>query len=230
MKFSFTTALLGVATIISSVSADLYNRLDVNNSAVLFVDHQTGLFNLVRDYDPDYYLNQVLAVAELTKYFDLPAIITTSREDGPNGPVLPSIKEMFPNASYIARPGQINAWDHEGFVEAVRKTGKKQLIISGIVTDVCVSFVSLSAKKAGYEVFVVTDASGTFNNPIRLASWFRMQQAGIQLMNYFSVACELARDWRNDLEGLASMFAKRIPSYARVMDSFNGAQAAVSSN
>jgi hypothetical protein len=104
------------------------------------------------------------------------------------------------------------------------------LIISGIVTDVCVSFVSLSAKKAGFEVFVVTDASGTFNEPVRLASWFRMQQNGIQLLNYFSVACELARDWRNDLEGLANMFAKRLPSYARVMDSFNGAQAALSAS
>jgi nicotinamidase-related amidase len=230
MRFSFTAALLGVATIVSSVTADLYNRLDVNNSVVLFIDHQTGLFNLIRDYDPDYYLNQVMGIAEMTKYFNLPAIVTTSREDGPNGPLLPQIKEMFPDAPYIARPGQINAWDHEGFVEAVRKTGKKQLIISGIVTDVCVSFVSLSAKKAGFEVFVVTDASGTFSEPVRLASWFRMQQNGIQLMNYFSVACELARDWRKDVEGLANMFAKRLPSYARVMDSFNGAQAALSAS
>jgi nicotinamidase-related amidase len=230
MRFSLTTALLGAAAIVSSVSADLYNRLNMNDSVVLFIDHQTGLFNLVRDYDPDYYLNQVMGIAEMTKHFNLPAVITTSREDGPNGPFFSQIKDMFPDAPYIARPGQINAWDHEGFVEAVRKTGKKQLIISGIVTDVCVSFVSLSAKKAGFEVFVVTDASGTFNDPVRLASWFRMQQAGVQLMNYFSVACELARDWRTDLEGLANMFAKRLPSYARVMDSFNGAQAALSSS
>ncbi|KAI8890783.1 isochorismatase family protein [Backusella circina FSU 941] len=230
MRFSLATAFLGAVAIASSVSADLYNRLNMNDSLVLFIDHQTGLMNLVRDYDPDYYLNQVMGVAEMTKHFGLPAILTTSREDGPNGPLLPDLKNMFPDAPYIARPGQINAWDDKDFVKAIRKTGRKQLIISGIVTDVCVSFVSLSAKKAGFDVYVVTDASGTFNDPVRLASWFRMQQAGVQLMNYFSVACELARDWRTDLEGLADMFAKRLPSYARVMDSFNGAQAALSSS
>lgn len=137
------------------------------------------------------------------------------------------MKALFPKAPYIARPGQINAWDDKDFVKAVKKTGKKQLIISGIVTDVCVTFVSLSAKKAGYDVFVVTDASGTFDQSIRDASWLRMQQGGIQLLNWFAVACELARDWRIDINGLATLFAKRLPSYAHVMDSYNGAQAAV---
>jgi len=101
------------------------------------------------------------------------------------------------------------------------------LIISGIVTDVCVTFVSLSAKKAGYEVFVVTDASGTFSEAVRDASWLRMQQGGIQLLNWFSVACELGRDWRKDVNGMAALFAKRLPSYAHIMDSFAGAQALV---
>ncbi|CEP13464.1 hypothetical protein [Parasitella parasitica] len=96
----------------------------------------------------------------------------------------------------------------------------------GNVTDVCVTFVSLSAKKAGYEVFVVTDASGTFSEAVRDASWLRMQQAGIQLMNWFGVACELGRDWRKDINGMAALFAKRLPAYAHIMDSFAGAQAA----
>ncbi|CAO3695604.1 unnamed protein product [Rhizopus stolonifer] len=228
MRFSLTTAFIGAAALISSVSADLYNRLDVNNAAFLFVDHQTGLFNLVQDYNPDVYLNNVLGLAEAAKYFNSSVVLTTSREDGPNGVLLPELKAMFPKAPYIARPGQINAWDSKEFVDAVKKTGKKQLVVSGIVTDVCVTFVALSAKRAGYEVFVVTDASGTFNEAVRDASWLRMQQGGVQLMNYFSVACELARDWRKDINGLAALFAKRLPSYAHVMDSFAGAQAAVS--
>lgn len=227
MRFSFTAALVGVAALVSSASADLYNRLNLNDSAILFVDHQTGLFSLVQDYAPDLFLNNVMGLAEAAKYFDLPVVLTTSRSDGPNGPMLPELLSLFPDAPLISRPGQINAWDNEDFVKAVRATGKKQLIISGIVTDVCVAFVSLSAKKAGFEVFAVTDASGTFTEAVRDASWLRMQQGGIQLMNYFGVVLELARDWRIDLDGLAALFAKRLPSYARVMDSYNGAVATV---
>jgi nicotinamidase-related amidase len=226
MRFSLATALIGVAAMASSVAADVYNRLSVNDSVFLFVDHQTGLFNLVQDYNPDTFYTNVMGLAETAKYFNASTILTTSREDGPNGPLLPELKSLFPGAPYIARPGQINAWDDERFVQAIKKTGKKQVIISGIVTDVCVTFVALSAKKAGYEVFVVTDASGTFSEAVRDASWLRMQQAGVQLTNWFAVACELGRDWRKDINGMAALFAKRIPSYAHVMSSYNGAQEA----
>lgn len=133
-----------------------YVRLDKDNAAVLLVDHQTGLLSLVRDIDPDKFKNNVLALADLAKYFNLPTILTTSFEDGPNGPLVPELKETFPKAPYIARPGQINAWDNEEFVKAVKATGKKQLIIAGVVTEVCVAFPALSAIAEGYEVFVVT--------------------------------------------------------------------------
>jgi nicotinamidase-related amidase len=229
MRFSLTAALVGVAALATSVSADFYNRLRLNDTAFLFIDHQTGLFSLVDDYKPDNYLNNVMGLAETAKYFNAPTLLTTSREDGPNGILLPELKALFPKAPYVARPGQINAWDDPEFVKAVKKLGKKQLVISGIVTDVCVTFVALSAKKAGYEVFVVTDASGTFSEAVRDASWLRMQLGGIQLTNWFAVACELAKDWRIDINGLAALFAKRLPSYARVMDSFGGAQAAIKS-
>lgn len=134
-----------------------YKRLDKNDAAVLLIDHQTGLFNLVRDFEPIQFKNNVLALADSAKFFNLPTILTTSFDNGPNGPLLPEIIEMFPEAPLIRRPGQINAWDNEEFVAAVKKTGKKQLIIAGIVTDVCVAFAALSAVEAGYEVFVVTD-------------------------------------------------------------------------
>jgi hypothetical protein len=88
----------------------------------------------------------------------------------------------------------------------------------------------MSAKKAGYDVFVVTDASGTFSKDVRDASWLRMQAAGIQLTNWFAIACELALDWRIDMEGLANLFAKHMPNYARVMESYAGAQAAIGSS
>ncbi|MBG12901.1 MAG: hydrolase, partial [Alcanivorax sp.] len=184
-----------------------YNRLNKDDAAVLLVDHQAGLLSLVRDIDPDRFKNNVLALADLAEYFELPTILTTSFEDGPNGPLVPELKAQFPDAPYIARPGQINAWDNEDFLNAVKATGKKQLIIAGVVTEVCVAFPALSALEEGFEVFVITDASGTFNAMTRDAAWQRMTAAGAQLMTWFGAACELHRDWRNDIEGLGTLFS-----------------------
>lgn len=197
-----------------------YRRLNKDDAAVLLVDHQSGLTNLVQDFSPDDFKNNVLALADAAKYFNLPTILTTSFETGPNGPLVPEIKELFPDAPYIARPGQINAWDNEDFVSAIKATGKKQLIIAGIVTEVCVAFPALSAREAGYEVFIVTDASGTFNKTTRDAAWLRMQAAGCQLMTWFGMACELHRDWRNDIDGLAALFSNHLPSYRCLITSY----------
>lgn len=197
-----------------------YNRLSKDEAALLLVDHQAGLISLVQDFSPNEFKNNVLALTACGKYFKLPTILTTSFEDGPNGPLVPEIKEMFPDASYIARPGNINAWDNEDFVKAIKKTGRKQLIIAGVVTEVCVAFPALSAIEEGYEVFVVTDASGTFNAVTRDAAWARMQAAGVQLMGWFGVACELHRDWRNDVEGLGALFSSYIPNYRNLMTSY----------
>lgn len=198
-----------------------YVRLDKNDAAVLMVDHQTGLLSLVRDIDPDKFKNNVLAMGDLAQYFGLPTILKTSFETGPNGPLVPELKEQFPSAPYIARPGQINAWDNEDFVKAVKDTGKKQLIIAGVVTEVCVAFPALSALAEGYDVFVVTDASGTFNELTRHSAWDRMSQAGAQLMTWFGLACELHRDWRNDIEGLGALFSNHIPDYRNLITSYN---------
>ena len=197
-----------------------YTRLDKDKAVVLLVDHQTGLLSLVRDIDPDKFKNNVLALADLAKYFKLPTILTTSFEDGPNGPLVPELKQTFPDAPFIPRPGQINAWDNEDFVKAVKATGRKQLIIAGVVTEVCVAFPALAAIEAGFEVFVVTDASGTFNEITRNSAWQRMSDAGAQLMTWFGVACELHRDWRNDVEGLGALFSNHIPDYRNLITSY----------
>lgn len=198
-----------------------YVRLDKENAAVLLVDHQAGLLSLVRDIDPDRFKNNVLALADLAKYFGLPTILTTSFEDGPNGPLMPELKALFPDAPYVARPGQINAWDNEDFVQAVKATGKKQLIIAGVVTEVCVAFPALAALEEEFEVFVITDASGTFNELTRDSAWDRMSTAGAQLMTWFGAACELHRDWRNDVEGLGALFSNHIPDYRNLMNSYS---------
>lgn len=201
-----------------------YIKLDKNNAAVLLVDHQAGLLSLVRDMDPDRFKNNVLALADLARYFQLPTILTTSFEDGPNGPLMPELKQLFPDAPYVARPGQINAWDNVDFVDAIKATGRKQLIIAGVVTEVCVAFPALSALEEGFDVFIVTDASGTFNEVTRHAAWSRVVDAGAQLMNWFGVACELHRDWRNDVEGLGTLFSNHIPDYRNLMTAYFAAK------
>ena len=203
-----------------------YTRLDKDRAAVLLVDHQAGLLSLVRDIDPDKFKNNVLALADLANYFKLPTILTTSFEDGPNGPLVPELRQIFPKAPFIPRPGQINAWDNEDFVKAVKATGRQQLIIAGVVTEVCVAFPALSAIAEGYEVFVVTDASGTFNEITRHSAWNRMAEAGAQLTTWFGAACELHRDWRNDIEGLGTLFSNHIPDYRNLISSYTSVKAA----
>lgn len=202
-----------------------YSRLNKDDVALLMVDHQSGLLSLVRDFSPDDFKNNVLALADIARFFEIPTILTTSFEDGPNGPMVPELKALFADAPYFARPGQINAWDNEEFLEAVKQTGKKQLLIAGVVTEVCVSFPVLSALEEGYEVFVVTDASGTFNQTTREAAWDRMSQAGAQLMTWFAVGCELHRDWRNDIEGFGGILADHLPHYANLIQSYSAQKA-----
>lgn len=197
------------------------SRLSVKDSVLLLVDHQAGLLSLVGDYTPDEFRNNVLALADIGVLFKLPTILTTSFETGPNGPLMPELVERFPNAPYVARPGQINAWDNEDFVKAVKATGRKQLILAGVVTDVCVAFPALSALAEGFEVFVVADASGTFNHSVRDAALMRVAHAGAQITNWFAVACELQRDWRNDMSGLATLLASHLPAYKNLMTSFD---------
>lgn len=206
-----------------------YSRLDLDQAVILLVDHQAGLLSLVRDIEPDKFRNNVLAVADLAAYFRVPTILTTSFEEGPNGPLMPELKAKFPDAPFIARPGQINAWDNADFVAAIRATGRRQLVIAGVVTEVCVAFPALSAIAEGFEVFAITDASGTFDPLVRDAAWNRMSAAGVQLMTWFAVACELHRDWRRDVEGLASLLSAHIPDYRNLMTSYAALKGAIPS-
>ena len=202
-----------------------YKKLSKEDAVLLLIDHQAGLISLVQDFSPDDFKNNLLALGDVGKFFNLPTILTTSFDQGPNGPIVPELKEQFPDAPFIARPGQINAWDNEDFVAAVKATGRNQLIMAGVVTDVCVAFPALSAIEEGYDVFVVTDASGTFNQTVQQSAWARMSAAGVQLVNWFAVACELHRDWRNDMEGLGNILSNHLPNYRNLMTSYNTLQA-----
>ncbi|EHK17774.1 uncharacterized protein TRIVIDRAFT_66674 [Trichoderma virens Gv29-8] len=201
-----------------------YKRLDKDDCVFLFVDHQAGLVQLVGDFNPHEFRTNVLALAKVASYYGAPAVLTTSFESGPNGPLVKEIRDELPNATFIARPGQINAMDNEDFVNAVKATGKKQIVISGVLTEICVAFPALSLVEQGYDVFVVTDASGTFAEHTREAAHKRMSQAGCQLLNWAAVAAELHRDWRNDIEGFGGIWRDFIPSYWCLMQSYTASQ------
>jgi nicotinamidase-related amidase len=108
-----------------------------------------------------------------------------------------SLLQMHPTAPLIRRQGEVDAWDSPEFRAAVRATGKRQIILAGIVTEVCTSFLALSLREEGYEVFANTDASGTFSDKLAADANRRMEAAGVHLMGMFGLAMDLMRDWRN---------------------------------
>ena len=133
------------------------NRLSRDNAALLLVDHQTGLLQLVHDYTVPEFKQNVLALADIGKHYGLPTILTTSFEQGPNGPLLPEIKDRFPSAPYFARPGQINAWDNADFVKAVKVFKRK-----------APSTLAFARSEAGYARYT---ACGTTLHQMCLRCW-----------------------------------------------------------
>ncbi|KAI0698738.1 ycaC protein [Earliella scabrosa] len=192
-----------------------YERLDKTNAVLLVVDHQEGLFQLARDKTPADTKRNILAHAALGKIFGLPTILTTSAETGPNGPLPAEVIAMHSDAPFIKRNGEVNAWDNEDFRKAVEATGKKQVIIGGITTDVCTSFLALSLVEAGYSVFANSDASGTFDVKTASEANDRMRAAGVHVLSMFAVACELMRDWRNSpgAREMLPFFDTYLPEY-----------------
>ncbi len=203
-------------------------RWTPDNCVFAFIDHQTGLMNLVENTTAVTFKNYVIALAKTAKLHNVPVVLTTSAESGPNGPFVPEVARMFPKAPMISRPGQINAWENAEFVEAIRKTGRKKIVMSGITTDVCVTFAALSALDAGYEVYVVVDASGSMSPEVQSASLMRMAGGGAIIGTWFGIACELLYDWRNPAgPGSAQLFVEHFPSYAEIFNSHK-AQASLS--
>ena len=116
---------------------------------------------------------------------------------GANGPLPREILEMYPNSTIIQRPGEVDAWDNKDFRDAVRATGKTQIILASIMTDVCTTHLALSLRDEGYSVWANGEASGTSSSFVRDLSNERMRYAGVQVVSFFSIACDLMRDWRN---------------------------------
>jgi len=134
--------------------------IDPTDTVLLLLDHQSGLFQNVKDISVADLRANATALAKFAALINLPLIITASEPDGPNGPLMPEIQQVAPHAVYVPRKGEVNAWDNALFVKTVRETGKKTLIIAGVWTSVCVMFPALDAKAEGFKVYAVIDASG----------------------------------------------------------------------
>lgn len=203
------------------MEAQITDWLTPANSAMILVDHQTGISNGIADMSQTEFQNNVVALAKTARMFDLPTLITTSAADGPNGPLLNSITEILSDAPVVHRPGQINAWDSDEFVQAVKNLNRKKLIMAGISTDVCLAFAAIAAIKDGYEVYAVVDASGTWNQLVAQTATLRMVQAGVIPMTWVAVAAELQNDWRKPTGNqLAEIMGEHLPFYGNVISSF----------
>ena len=197
------------------------------DTLMLLLDHQTGLFQTVKDIGVMELRANTTALAKLAALLKLPLITTTSVPDGPNGPPMPELKEAAPHAHYVPRHGEVNAWDNEAFVKAVRDTGKKTLIMAGVWTSVCVMFPALDATAAGFKVYAVMDASGDPSEMASRTTLARFVQGGVVPTTANAVICEIHRTWnRPEAAELAQLYTMVAPNYRAVMESYQMAQQA----
>jgi len=202
--------------------------LDPTDTLFLMLDHQSGLFQNVKDISVTELRANTTALAKLATLQRIPVITTASVPEGPNGPLMPEIHEAAPHAVYVPRKGEVNAWDNELFVKTVRETGKKTLVIAGVWTSVCVMFPALDAKAAGFKVYAVMDASGDPSEMASRITLARFMQAGVIPTSANAVICEVHRTWnRPDAAQLAELYTIVSPNYRAVMESYQKAQSVV---
>ncbi|MEN3976122.1 isochorismatase family protein [Emcibacter sp. SYSU 3D8] len=199
--------------------------IDVSDTVILLLDHQSGLFQTVKDISVAELRTNVVMLARLASLLKIPVITTASEPGGPNGPLMPEIHEHAPHATYVPRTGEVNAWDNENFVRTVRDTGRKTLVMAGVWTSVCVMFPALDALAAGFKVYAVIDASGDPSEMTSRTTLARFTQAGVIPTSTNAVLSETHRTWRRpEAAELAKLYALVAPNYAAVMESYQKAQ------
>ncbi len=208
------------------MAKNIMTMIDPNDAVMLLIDHQSGLFQLVKDIDMLTLRHNVSALAKVSKLAKIPTFTTASVPDGPNGPLIPEIHRHNPDAVYIPRTGQINAWDNPRWVEAIEKTKRKTLIIAGTLTSVCMAFPTLSALAAGYKVFNVIDASGNWSSMATDITLARVVQAGAMPIDTYAVLAELMGTWNraDAMEFAQVMIDHLVPHYRLLSESYDKAQ------
>ena len=199
--------------------------LDPTDTVLLLLDHQAGLFQVVKDISVAELRANTTMLAKLATLLKLPVITTASEPNGPNGPLMPEIHESAPHAVFVPRRGEVSAWDNQLFVNTVRDTGKQTLIMAGVYTSVCVMFPALDAKAAGYKVYAVIDASGDPSEMVSRMSVARFAQAGVIPTSANAVLCEVHHTWnRPEAAEIAKLYTMVAPNYTALIESYEKAQ------
>jgi nicotinamidase-related amidase len=200
--------------------------IDPKDAIMLLIDHQSGLFQLVKDIELPVLRSHVTALAKVAHLAKVPTFTTASVPDGPNGPLIPEIHQYNPDAVYIPRTGQINAWDNPAWVKAIEATKRKTLLIAGTLTSVCMAFPALSALVAGYKVFTIVDASGNWSKMATDITIARVVQAGAVPIDTFAVLTELMSTWNRPdaMDFAAIMIDHIVPGFRALVESYEKAQ------
>jgi len=174
---------------------------NLNDTAFVLIDHQDGIFDWIESIDRTQLKRNALLLARFAARAKLPTLLTTSQETNVQGRLLKGIQKALPEAyrQRIVRVGIVNAWDDKRFVEAIRATGKRNLVMAGVTTDVCVMGPAISAVEAGFDVQVVTDASGSATKIGDEIAWQRLSSAGVRLTSTAGIVAELVHNWDTEL-------------------------------
>ncbi|AMA47161.1 hydrolase [Pseudomonas alabamensis] len=171
-----------------------YELLNPTNSALILIDHQPQMAFGVQSIDRQTLKNNTVGLAKAAKIFNVPTLYTSVETESFSGYIWPELLAVNPGAQPIERTS-MNSWEDAKLVEAVNATGRKKLIMAALWTEVCLTFPALQAMEAGYEVYIVTDASGGTTQEAHDMSVQRMIQAGAIPVTWQQVLLEYQRDW-----------------------------------
>jgi nicotinamidase-related amidase len=182
-----------------SSTAGLGALLTPDNCALLLIDHQPFQFAGLRSHDTQTIINNVVGLAKSAKLFGVPTLLTTVIEER-GGYILKQLQDVFPEQKPTDRTF-INTWEDKRCVEWVRKTGRKKIVMAALWTEICLAFPAIQALGEGYEVYIVTDASGGVSEEAHEMGIQRMVQAGATPITWMVFASELQRDWARTATG-----------------------------
>src|SRR5437764_10995666 len=177
-------------------SAVLKNGLNAlltpEESVLVLIDHQAFQFANLHSHEPTMIVNNVVALAKTAKVFNVPTVLTTVVEDR-GGKLIKRLQDVFPDQKPIDRTW-INTWEDARVVDAVKKTGRKQVVMAALWTEICLAMPAIQAAGEGYEVYAVTDASGGVSVEAHEMGVRRMMMAGVVPINWLAGASEWPRD------------------------------------
>jgi nicotinamidase-related amidase len=171
----------------------LASLLRPEDSVLVLIDHQPYQLANLNSHDPHIAVNNATALAKAAKVFNVPTILTSVVSDR-GGRIFPQITDVFPGQEVIDRTF-INTWEDKKVVDVVKATGRKQLIMAGLWTEICVAMPAIQALGEGWDVTVITDASGAVTVEAHEVAIQRMIAAGANMMTWMALAAEWQRDW-----------------------------------